>query len=227
MPSLDPLGDIIFWSRQLSEHALFLNLGLEVEPYKAQAAALHEDWEHARAWLTKSQGLDAAKAIVSEPTKNLASFTQEVLDLQKSGKWMGWLFPLFVDHTLRELIYFVARVWEGGLPTELTYCQNITFMREHAEFAAHLIDPSATALVADAQGIVSEFYNLKGGCHALTQDYINLGLKAGTRLDTYFRTQPVSASSGKSVIHPVLAEHVIREGQRFLETISALSVPAL
>lgn len=219
---MDALNDIHFWSRQLSEHALFLNLGLEVEPFKSRAKELHESWEHARKQLESATSLEAAKQIVFAPTKNLGEFKAEVLARQRAGEWLGWLFPLFVDHTLRELMYFVARVWDGGLPREVTFCQNITFMREHAEFAAHLLDPTATALIRHAEGLGTEFAACKGGCHALTPALIDLGRKAGEHLDTYFRTQPVSAESGKSVIHPVLAEHVVREGQRFLSTMNEL-----
>ena len=223
---LDPLDDIHFWSRQLSEHALFFNLGLEVEPYKSQAAALHRDWETARgrlAQIATAPNIEAAKAIVAAPTKNLAEFKEAVLAEQGAGKWVGWLFPLFVSHTLRELIYFVARVWHGGLPPEHTYCENIRFMQEHAEFAAHLLDPSAKDLIAAAESAAKSFADLRSGCSALTLDYINLGRKAGQGLDQYLKTQPVSAKSGRSVIHPVLADHVIREGERFLATMDELA----
>lgn len=219
---MDPLDDIHFWSHQLSEHALFLHLGLEVEPYKSHAKALHEDWERARKALKSTPSLELAKGIVNTPTKNLADFKTEVLKRQRAGEWLGWLFPLFVDHTLRELNYFVARVWGGGLPRETTYCQNINFMHEHAEFAAHLLDPTAADLIRTAHSIGDEFSTLHPGCRALTRDYINLGLKAGKKLDEYFRTQPISSKN--SVIHPVLADHVIREGQRFLATMHELSL---
>lgn len=223
MATLDPLDDIHFWSRQLSEHALFLNLGLEVEPFKSQAAKLHADWHRAIADLKTATTLDQAKAIVNDPTKRLADLKQSVLAEQHAGKWVGWLFPLFVDHTLRELQYFVARVWHDGLPAADTYCANITFMQEHAEFAAHLLDPTATQLIESARSVADEFKTLRPGCAALTADYINLGRKAGEKLDVYLQTQPVSSQSGNSVIHPVLAAHVIREGQRFLATMDSLA----
>lgn len=220
---MDPLDDIHFWSRQLTEHALFLHLGLEVEPYKTRAKALHDDWHRAREALTSATSLDAAKSIVSAPTKNLADFKTEALKQQRDGKWIGWLFPLFIDHMLRELGYFVARVWLGGLPPDQTYCANVSFMQEHAEFAAHLLDPGAVELIAPARAVAGEFKSLHEGCFALTPTLIELGRKAGGELDEYLRTQPISAAHGRSVIHPVLANHVIREGQRFLATMGELS----
>lgn len=217
---MDQLDDIRFWSHQLSEHALFLHLGLEVEPFKSRAKALHDDWEHARSALVTAPTLEAAKAIASGPTTNLATFSQDIVNRQLAGQWLGWLFPLFVSHTLRELKYFVARVWEGGLTRETTYCQNVVFMREHAEFAAHLLDPQAAELIRTAHSIGDQFGGLGAGCKALTPALVELGLKAGHELDQYLRTQPISPKN--SVIHPVLAEHVVREGERFLATMKEL-----
>lgn len=112
---MDPLDEIQFWSRQLSEHALFFSLGLETEPYRSHAAALHVDWERARAALAGVTDLAAAQAIAGAPTQNLSDWQNEVIaELPK--RWLGWLPPLFWDHTLRELQYFVARAWHGGWP---------------------------------------------------------------------------------------------------------------
>lgn len=217
------MDDIRFWSRQLAEHALFLHLGLEVEPYKSRAGDLYQHWIALLDELRSTESTEAAKGMLWRPVVDLARFKQAVLDRQRAGEWLGWLFPLFVDHVLRELQYFVARVWGGGLPPTETYCDNVTFMREHAEFAAHLLDPSATELIAPAEGLAEAFASLKPGCAGLTPGYVTLGRQAGRDLDAYLRTQPVSAASGRSVIHPVLAEHVIREGERFLQTMDELS----
>lgn len=221
---MDQLDDIHFWSRQLSEHALFMNLGLEVEPYKTQAKKLHDDWEAARKLLEEAKTLEAAQAIVLLPTNSLGEFQQGILDQQRAGKWCGWLFPSFIDHTLRELRYFVSRVWFGGLPPANTFCQNVKFMEEHADFAAHLLDPTAKGLVHSAKQLARQFEGLHSpnGCMVLTPDLIRLGQKAGLDLDAYLQKQPVSADYGQSVIHPVLAEHVVREGKRFLETLDEI-----
>jgi hypothetical protein len=218
---VDPRSDIDFWSRQLSEHALFLHLGLEVEPYKSRAAALHDEWEAARRVLPRAPSLNAARAVVSSPTQRLGDFKYEVLARMRSGQWLGWLFPLFVDHTLRELKYFVERVWHGGAPPERIFCANIDFMREHAEFAEHLLDPTEKDAARGARAAAGSFSALRGGCAALTPDLINLGDKAGKDLDKYLRSAPILPPH--SVIHPVLAAHVVREGERFLDTMRELA----
>jgi hypothetical protein len=43
--SIDFSDEIDFWSRQLSEHALFVHLGLLDLPLRTRAQELHEQWE--------------------------------------------------------------------------------------------------------------------------------------------------------------------------------------
>lgn len=218
---MDPLDDIRFWSHQLSEHALFFSLGLEVEPYKAQAAALHSDWEKARAALEGVSDLVAAREIASAPTKNLSDW-QIGVAAELQNKWLGWLPPLFWDHTLRELRYFVARAWYNGWEPGTTLLANLQFMREHAEFAAHLLDPTQHDLITQAKNAAQSFASIERNCcAALTPAILDLSAKAGQALDAYLTDNPVS-SPARGVIHPVLADHVVREGKRFLETLNQL-----
>lgn len=219
--TLTPLSDILFWSRQLSEHALFFSLGLEVEPYKSQAAGLHQNWEATRTQLAMASDLPIAQAIVSPMVSRLARWQRGVMaDLQT--RWIGWIPPLFWDHTLRELDYFVSRVWFGRLSSGVVLSENLRFMREHAEFAAHLLDPSQGDLISGAETIATEFRGIEDNCCAqLTPTLLALSMKAGQDLDLYFTTNPI-ASPSRGTIHPVLADHVVREGRRFLETIPTL-----
>lgn len=223
---MTPLDDIQFWSRQLSEHALFFSLGLEVEPFKSQAAALHSDWERARAALTGATDLPAAQAIVGKPTVDLTDWQRGVMAEQEK-RWLGWLQPLFFAHTFRELEYFIARAWHGGWPAGVTLAQNLQFMREHAEFAAQLLDPTQTDLIQKAQASVAQFAGIeKDCCAALTSSLLDMSTQAGKALDEYLTGSPV-ADPSKGVIHPVLAEHVVREGKRFLQTLDELHPPAI
>lgn len=217
---MNPIDEIQFWSRQLSEHALFFSMGLEVEPYKSQAASLHNDWEAARAKLSGAD-LATAQAIAGAPTKNLADWQTSVIATLET-RWLGWLSPLFWQHTMRELHYFVARAWYGGWPPGTTLQENLRFMREHAEFAAHLLDPTARDLIAGAVDCAKAFADVEQGCCAsITPALLDLSTRAGKKLDAYLTMNPVSSSS-VGVIHPVLADHVVREGKRFLMTIPTL-----
>jgi hypothetical protein len=204
---MDPRNEIQFWSRQLSEHALFFNLGLEVEPFKTQAGALHADWERARGALASASDLLAAQSIVTRPVANLSDFQKNVMATLQT-QWLGWITPLFFDHTQRELEYFVARAWYGGWPAGTTLASNLRFMREHAEFAAHLLDPTQPGLIQQAQSAANAFASIEQNCcAALTPSILALSRQAGVGLDSYLRNNPVGSST-RGVIHPVLADHV-------------------
>ena len=218
---LDPLDDIVFWSRQLSEHALFLSIGLEVEPWRTRAAQMHERWEAVRAQMPAT--LARAQIAISGPIQDLRALKVDVYTTLESGRWLGWLFPLFVDHTRRELDYFTQRVFYGGYDASTTTCVNLAFMREHALFAAQLCDPTEATLMKEAADFAGQFAVLQGGCSAVGAQFLDMTIRAGDALDQFFTGAPLT-QKGASVIHPVLAEHVVREGRRFTETMRALQL---
>jgi hypothetical protein len=213
--------EIDFWSRQLSEHALFMQLGLQDPALRVRANELHELWEQFRSVRPKMTTRDAAIQAV-----NLAMETRSlllhVLDRLDKGQWLGWLWPLFVDHIRREGDYFIEQLQHKTFDVG-DECQIwLQFMAEHAAFAAHLLDPTEAARIRDATAFIGNFEQLHNGCAAINPQLLDLTQKAGAELDQYFTSLPVGTPKLKSIIHPVLAAHVIREGQRFLEVVRRL-----
>ena len=200
--------DIAFWSRQFSEHCLFLNLGLDGQYWKKQAQALHNAWEQIR----PAADLNQTLALCRE-TRDLKV---QVLQVLRAGTWLGWIFPTFVDHIIRELDLFVARA-TTGVSHQQDCSQWLRFMAEHAAFAAHLMDPIERARIRAAIATVDVFENLQSKCATgVTMQLLELSKKAGAGLDAFATTQLPKAVS---IIHPVLATHVVREGRRFLYTV--------
>jgi len=202
----DPMGEgeIAFWTRQLSEHALFLHLGLEVEPLKRDAGLIHRDWERARA----DPRMDDILALA----RQLRVFKCEVLGRQLKGEWVGWIFPLFTQHLVRELDLFVAEVTTGLTPSD-ELCSWLRFLSEHASLAAHYMDPTEGNKVRRAVEISLGIGQMVPNCRASDGQFIALSERAGQQLDT-FMTNEVPTARG--VIHPVLQTHIIREGRRAL-----------
>lgn len=210
-------NDIEFWSRQLSEHALFMQLGLDDKRLKGIAEGLHAQWERYR------QGPrtvpDAISLVIA--TRDLQL---EVHSRLVGGEWLGWLWPLFVDHIRREGDYFLGKL-QGQLLSNADECSTwLTFMAEHAAFAAHLLDPSEGARIGQALALMGDFGHLWHGCGTVISDQLlSLTTRSGLDLDAYFKSLGVGKPGGaRSIIHPALAEHVVREGQRFLVTIEEL-----
>ena len=225
---------VIFWSRQLSEHALFMSLGFEMVDLRHDALDQHRTWEKFRETKVSrlrpfsDPGPVASEAL--ELARVLRGLKTHAIDRLEGGEWLGWLFPSFVDHTRRELDYFVESVTresEGKkrarkdvLSEEL--CSWLRFMREHAGFAAHLLDPEEKALHARAMAIEKELGNAENLCGRAMEQLVVLSKKAGEILDAYFKGSGLGTKQTKSIVHPFLAAHVVREGEEFLRTIKLL-----
>lgn len=212
-----PTDDIDFWSRQLSEHALFMQLGLEDAPLRARADQLHKAWERYRGGSRDVQG---AISLVLETR----GFKLEVFDRLNRGEWLGWLWPLFIDHIRREGDYFLG-ILQGTPLAPGAECQAwLTFMAEHAAFARQLLDPSEAAQIQRALELQGQFTSLFHHCGSTIGGQLTaLSERSGQDLDAYLNALGIGKPDGvKSIIHPVLAEHVVREGRRFLVTMQAL-----
>ena len=212
--------DIEFWSRQLSEHALFMQLGLDDKRLKAVAEQLHNQWESYR---RGPRTVPDAITLV----RGTRDFKTEVHGRLVAGEWLGWLWPLFVDHIRREGDYFLGKL-QGQMLSDADECKTwITFMGDHIAFAAHLLDPSEAARIQQAIAMLGNFNQLWQGCGvAVNQQLLSLTTRSGLDLDAYLKGFGIGKPGGaRSIIHPVLAEHVVREGQRFLMTITALQAP--
>jgi|GEM_PF-2598313 len=208
--------EINFWSKQLSEHALFLHLGLEDTnaTLKNRALALHKKFESFR----RDMKLDAILPLCKE----LRGFKEEVLNRLVKGEWIGWIFPLFARHILLELDYFVDKL--NGIVysdrEEVVFWDVINC--EHAGFAAHLLDPTERDLSRKGNRFSKKFERL---VRSEKDMMVRMSLQSAKELDEYNKQAQVGITSNtvKSVIHPVLIDHVIREGQRSIETLQRIS----
>ena len=152
-------------------------------------------------------------------------------------------FPLLVDHVSREANYFRNRLSElnaGRLEPlpDAIIDENVFFLKimaDHAKFISHLLDPSERKLVEQANNFSQEFDQLL----FQAQDLSSMRPQAQTvpLLDQFLDQNRVSVKSLrdfkktardlieecriKSIIHPLLADHVFREAEHFLVIIDA------
>lgn len=225
--------EIDFWARQFSEHALFLSLGIVADPRLAKEAERQQGlWEAFRASGLSGQ---AQKDRVIELSTQLATLKGDVLARMEGGEWLGWLFPSFVRHILSELLWFTSRLevkvapltdclLKNGPPSPGAYGMAdvrtwLRLMAEHAAFAAHLLDPVEVKLIREARTLLGALQGL-GGCGSTLPTLVDLSDRAGRQLDQYLVASGIGTPKVKSVIHPVLAAHVVREGRMFLEILA-------
>ncbi|WP_430510084.1 DUF2935 domain-containing protein [Gottfriedia solisilvae] len=243
------LDEILFWSRIMKEHSLFLKLGFNCDDTELINEADHF-YKLFEAIETKAQNF----TIQSDPRQiqqfnievhNAASmiwaFKRKILGLIITCKISGNNFPLLVDHTSREAAYFATRLKElneGKLKPQPAAIirENVFFLRimaDHAKFIGHLLDPSERKLVEQARDFSHDFDQLL--FQAVDLEAMQPQSETVPLIDKLLDENRVSVKSLrdfkksardlieackiKSIIHPLLADHVFREAERFLQII--------
>jgi hypothetical protein len=170
------------------------------------------------------------------------AFKRKVLGLILTCQLPGGTnFPLLVDHVSREANYFRKRLEElnqGQLEPlhDAIIDENVFFLRimaDHAKFIGHLLDPSERKLVDQARDFSHDFDQLL--FQARDIESMRPQSQTGPILSQFLDQNRVSVKSLrdfkktardlidqckiKSIIHPLLADHVFREAERFLEII--------
>lgn len=188
---------------------------------------------------TDPQTIQRFNVEVHTAASHIWAFKRKVLGLilhcQIPG---GNNFPLLVDHTSREAFYFRNRLEElnagklDPLPDAIIN-ENVFFLRimaDHAKFIGHLLDPSERKLVDQAREFSDDFDKLLFQARDL--DSMRPQSQTAPLLDQFLDQNRVSVQSLrdfkktardlieacriKSIIHPLLADHVFREAERFL-----------
>lgn len=147
-------------------------------------------------------------------------------------------FPLLVDHVSREANYFRNRLTELNtgrlepLPDAIIE-ENVFFLRimaDHAKFISHLLDPSERKLVEQANHFSQDFDQLlfqardlesmrpQSQTAPLLDQFLDQNRVSVKSLRDFKKTARdlIQACRVKSIIHPLLADHVFREAERFL-----------
>ncbi|WP_127583519.1 DUF2935 domain-containing protein [Paenibacillus koleovorans] len=153
-------------------------------------------------------------------------------------------FPLLIDHTSREAYYFRNRLEElnaGKLEPlpDAIISENVFFLRimaDHAKFIGHLLDPSERKLEEQARSFSNDFDTLlfqardlesmkpQSQTVPLLDQFLDVNRISVKALRDFKKTakELIDACRIKSIIHPLLADHVYREAERFLAIIDML-----
>jgi hypothetical protein len=148
---------------------------------------------------------------------------------------------LLIDHTSREANYFRNRLREFNTGTleplpDAIIDENVFFLRimaDHAKFIGHLLDPSERKLVEQAQNFSHDFDQLlfqakdlesmrpQSQTYPLLDQFLDQNRVSVKSLRDFKKTARdlIEACRIKSIIHPLLADHVFREAERFLTII--------
>ncbi|OLN22990.1 hypothetical protein BTO30_06970 [Domibacillus antri] len=243
------LDEIRFWSRIMKEHALFLSLGFTHEDKSLieeaqQFIGVFEKIEQQLSTYTvhtDPQLLKQFNSQVYQAATSIWAYKRKVLGLILRCKIRTNNFALLVDHISREAAYFANRLKElneGKLKPlpEAIIKENVFFLKimaDHAKFIGHLLDPSERKLVEQAREFSYDFDQLLYQTidldsmrpHSETRPILNQFLDENrvsvVSLRNFKKTAKdlIEECKIKSNIHPLLADHVFREAERFLHII--------
>lgn len=141
-------------------------------------------------------------------------------------------YPLLIEHIRREAILYLEILQKlqsrKDMITEKEIFEQEAFwnriMAEHAEFIRGLLDPTEDELMMKANGFVTEFDRLteearKAMDKAMPSDRVTRESLAATRQIMEFKTagtQGILDCKVKSIIIPLISDHVLREANHYL-----------
>lgn len=176
---------------------------------------------------------------VHNAAAHIWAFKRKVLGLILRCKLPGQNnFPLLVDHVSREANYFRNRLEELNNGTleplyDAIIDENVFFLKimaDHAKFIGHLLDPSERKLEEQAREFSREFDTLlyqaidlssmrpQSQTVPLLSQFVDENRVSVKSLRDFKKTARdlIAECRIKSIIHPLLADHVFREAERFL-----------
>jgi hypothetical protein len=179
---------------------------------------------------------------VHTAASHIWAFKRKILGLLLTCQLPGQNnFPLLVDHISREAFYFRNRLEELNQNkleplADAIIDENVFFLRimaDHAKFIGHLLDPSERKLVEQAREFSHDFDQLlfqardldsmrpQSQTNPLLGQFLDQNKVSVKSLRDFKQTARdlINECKIKSIIHPLLADHVFREAERFLEII--------
>lgn len=160
----------------------------------------------------------------------LISFKEEVLRQMTACRLYTTNYPLLIEHILREAKLYCqiltelerrGRVTMPGLRNQEIFWNRI--MMEHAQFIQGLLDPTECDLIETAHEFAEDYCCLLQEAREQEQKKMNAALYARTlqttKLYRQFKTEGTKGVTGceiRSIILPLLADHVLREANYYL-----------
>ena len=228
-PAVHAVSDILFWSDQLMEHALFLAMflpGDELAPLRQQAVTFQRSFaEHLGMAQRASIDRDNYRQLIRQTVDQvlpLIYFKFRVEEAQRRGEIRSLVWPTFAAHIRAEAERFTGRLdqlarGDAGLDFQELAQFWTRIMEEHAAFTAALLDPSEQALMQQALATAAQFRELRmrgadvGTLFAAVEGIIHFKETAEVGVET---------AQIQSIIHPALADHVRREAVKFQDELS-------
>lgn len=156
----------------------------------------------------------------------LISLKEEILSKVLSCRIFTMNYPLLIEHILREAKlyrkYLRLLEDEGTIDAQSmkeTECFWNRIMMEHAMFIRGLLDPTESELIKSADMFTEDYAALLQSCRNAQNKALTAESMAETKKFRDFKaagTKGIEECRIRSVILPLLADHVLREANHFI-----------
>lgn len=158
--------------------------------------------------------------------QGLIYLKEEILENVLSCRMFTMNYPLLIEHILREAkLYrkYLQMLEENGEicreSMKETECFWNQIMMEHALFIRGLLDPSEEKLINSADTFAKDYSDLLKKCNNAQNKTLNMDSMAETKKFRDFKTagaKGIESCQIRSLILPLLADHVLREANHFI-----------
>lgn len=172
-------------------------------------------------------------------TQELIRFKTLILNRVLSCDLFTTNFPMLIEHIRREAIFFVEHLLRLQSREQINLAEEIIaekafwdrIMKEHAQFIAHLLDPTEVDLIDTAEDFAALFARLQARVEVLDESILArllLGflIREETVATREIRDFKATATEGildcqiRSIIIPLLGDHALREANHFLRILT-------
>ncbi len=240
-----------FWLRIMKEHALFLSEGFNHKDtqliQQTERFYAYFEQQEKKAYQVPNN-VSLVRKLNEESIElvhGFRNFKRNLLILIINCKVSGFNFPLLVDHIAREAEYFMRTLKkfnQGVLePIQDAIINENVFwlkiMMEHSRFIASLLDQSERNLVKSAlkfgddfEVLLNQARDVESMLYRKQPTYPIIGKlnkdseNATTELRAFKKAglDLIKSCQIRSVINPLLADHVVREADHFLYMVHVL-----
>ena len=235
-PVAHSLAESLFWLDQELEHTVFFRMHMpspELDAQRAQVMQFHGQFADQ---LNKVKGSRLDRGSLAgfnqstiDLVRRFVDFKRQAEQMQKSGQMRSLAWPTFFEHTAHEGEHFAKRL-EQFSRGNVGYDQSETIdfwtriMGEHADFIAHLLDPEERMLVEKAMQSSKVWRQMRDN-----KARASSGKSIDGALDEFIAFKEtagkgIEAGQIKSIIHPTLADHVLREALKFSDELKRVMV---
>lgn len=237
-PAVDETGDIVTKYTLKAEDATEFYTGLPIDTRFTKAELS----------LPKFNSMGTTKGL----TEKVFSLNQKIMDVMnavikikstlkenvfKCKMFIG-LYPALTEHVLEEALFYFSMLAKLQKRVDMDINKEIVkqesfwneIMAEHSKFIRGMLDPTEEVLIEMANKFGDEFDELNKRALKLFDDMSKLkevtkdSLKTTTKLRDFKiqGTEGILSCKVKSIILPLLSDHVLREANHYLKALKSL-----